>query len=81
MSAAVPSPSYEVVVEGMLDDQWVPWIGDHHLAYVDGRTVIAPIVDESALHAVLAKVRDLGLRLYSVRRIGPPRMPLRGEPE
>jgi cell division FtsZ-interacting protein ZapD len=37
-----------------------------------GQTVIAgPVVDQAALHGLLAKVRDLGLPLISVRRIGP----------
>lgn len=70
MSPTSPSRSYEVVVEDMLDDQWAHWIG-HDLTFVDGQTVIGPIPDESALHAVLVKIRDLGLRLVSVRRIGP----------
>lgn len=62
--------AYEVVVEGVLDDQWSSWIGGYRLTYVDGHTVMGPILDESALHAVLAKVRDLGLCLHSVRRTG-----------
>ncbi|HLT11326.1 MAG TPA: hypothetical protein VK028_11035 [Micromonosporaceae bacterium] len=65
-----PSRSYEVVVEGVLDDQWSHWIGGHALTFVDGNSIIGPLVDESALHAVLIKVRDLGLRLVSVRRAG-----------
>lgn len=62
---------YEVRVEGALDDQWAAWIGGVALTRVGGHTVIGPISDESALHAVLAKVRDLGLRLDSVRRVEP----------
>jgi hypothetical protein len=29
------------------------------------------VVDQAALHGLLAKVRDLGLPLLSVRQIGP----------
>lgn len=71
MSTTDPLGSYEVVVEGVLGDRWAHWVGDHDLTFVDGHTVIGPIADDSALHAVLVKVRDLGLRLVSVRRLGP----------
>ena len=37
-----------------------------------GRTTIAgPVADQAALHGLLAKVRDLGLPLLSVRRVDP----------
>jgi hypothetical protein len=37
-----------------------------------GQTLIAgSVVDQAALHGLLAKVRDLGLPLLSVQRIGP----------
>lgn len=71
MSEAASSRSYEVVVEGVLDERWTGWFGGHRLTYVDGKTVIGPVSDEAALHAVLAKVRDLGLALYVVRRVHP----------
>ena len=36
-----------------------------------GETVMrGPIVDHSALHGVLMKIRDLGLPLIEVKRIG-----------
>jgi len=37
-----------------------------------GRTVIAgPVADQAALHGVLTKVRDMGLTLLAVQRVGP----------
>jgi hypothetical protein len=37
-----------------------------------GQTVIAgPAADQAALHGLLAKIRDLGLPMLSVRRIDP----------
>ena len=37
-----------------------------------GQTLIAgPVVDQAALHGLLAKVRDLGLPLLSIQRISP----------
>ena len=34
-----------------------------------------PVADQAALHGLLAKVRDLGLPLLSVQRIGPQQEP------
>jgi hypothetical protein len=39
---------------------------------VPGQTLIAgPVTDQAALHGLLAKIRDLGLPLLSVRYLGP----------
>ena len=65
---------YEIRVEGALDAQWSAWFdGMRVTCELDGVTVIAgPVTDDAALHGLLAKVRDLGLPLISVRRICPP---------
>jgi hypothetical protein len=64
---------YEIRVRGVLDGGWAAWFdglqvtSDEH-----GQTTIAgPVVDQAALHGLLAKVRDLGLELLSVRRTDP----------
>ena len=70
---ADPPACYEIRVQGVLDDRWSAWfeglriIGDEL-----GQTVIVgPVVDQAALHGLLAKVRDLGLPLLSVRQLDP----------
>jgi hypothetical protein len=45
--------------------------GDADQHNVDGTTTIAgPVTDQAALHGLLGKVRNLGLLLITVRRIG-----------
>jgi hypothetical protein len=62
---------YEIRVDGVLDDRWADWFGGLHIIRDGTQTVIAGLVpDQSALHGLLAKVRDLGLTLILVRRLG-----------
>jgi hypothetical protein len=63
---------YEIRVDGVLDARWSEWFeGMQISANVDGTSTIAgPVTDQAALHGLLGKVRDLGLPLITVRRIG-----------
>jgi hypothetical protein len=62
---------YEIRLEGSLDETWTAWFDGMQIINEDGgATVITGVVaDQAALHGLLAKVRDLGLPLVSVRRI------------
>ena len=61
---------YEIRVDGVLDDQWADWFGGLQVNTEGTHTVIVGMLpDQPALHGVLAKVRDLGLSLISVRRL------------
>ena len=63
---------YQIKVTGRLGDQWSDWFDGMTLLYSKGITTITgEIMDQAALHGVLIKVRDLGLALVSVNRIGP----------
>lgn len=59
---------YQVRVEGHLDHRWAAWFGDLDLIQEpDGTTTLACLVqDQSELHGLLARVRDLGVVLVSV---------------
>ena len=68
-----PPIHYEIRVAGVLDGRWSAWFdGLEVTGDESGSTTIAgPVADQAALHGLLAKVRDLGLELLSVRRIDP----------
>ena len=64
---------YEVRLEGRLDDRWSTWFDGMTVA-VDaaGVTVVrGHVVDQAALHGLLARLRDIGLPLISVERVRP----------
>jgi hypothetical protein len=58
---------------GVLDSGWSAWFDGLQVTSDErGQTVIAgSVVDQAALHGLLAKVRDLGLELLEVRRTDP----------
>jgi len=66
---------YRVHVRGHIDDRWTDWLGGMAIQrQADGTTLlVGPVVDQAALHGVLARIRDLALPLLSVDRlIDPP---------
>lgn len=62
---------YEIRVKGQIDSLYSEWFAGLTLTHeTDGITVLnSPISDQAALHGILAKVRDLGLPLLSVKRV------------
>ena len=64
---------YEIRLKGHLDSRWAAWFDGLSLTrQSDGTTVIhGLVVDQSALHGLLTKVRDTGLPLISVSRVDP----------
>ena len=62
---------YQIRVKGVLDEEWSDWFDGLAVTWQDDETLlIGPVRDQAALHGLLAKVRDLGLPLLSVKRIG-----------
>ena len=70
-----PTPSqpvvYQIMLKGHLDSQWTDWFEGLTITLEeDGDTLLTgPIVDQSALHGLLRKVRDLGMPLVSVNQV------------
>lgn len=64
---------YEIRIQGHLDSQWADWFGvlTVRLEENGDTLLIGTLVDQSALHGLLRKVRDLGMPLISINRIEP----------
>ena len=60
---------YRIAVRGHLDTKWSEWFNSMTIKYLpNGETVLSGyIIDQSALHGLLNKIRDLGIPLVSVR--------------
>ena len=72
MSAGASPVHYEIRIRGTLDDRWAEWFGGLRLHDDGVDTVISgPVADQAALHGLLARIRDLGIELISVSRLGP----------
>jgi hypothetical protein len=62
---------YEIHVAGHLSTNWATRFEGMSIRHEpDGETVLSGLLDQSALHGVLVKIRDLGLKLISVNRTG-----------
>ncbi len=69
MNPETKSVIYQIRIEGHLDERWLRWFEGLDVSPLpEGETVISGEVDQSALHGVLNRIRDLGLELISVQR-------------
>ena len=69
-----PIQHYEIRVKGHLAPHWSAWFDGLRLSSrADGTTVIeGPVADQSALHGVLQKLRDVGIPLISLTQVSAP---------
>ncbi len=65
--------TYQIKVEGKLDEGWSDWFSGMAVTFERGSTPITtltgPVADQAALRGMLCKLWDLNLTLISVRRI------------
>ena len=59
---------YTIKINGYLEDHWLDWFEGLTFTHAtDGTTILhGPLPDQSTLHGVLLKIRDLNLTLISV---------------
>lgn len=62
---------YQIRVKGYLSQQWNNWFEGLTITLEeDGNTLLSgPVVDQSALHGILKKIRDMGMPLLSVNPV------------
>ena len=61
---------YQIIVKGKLGDQRSDWFTGMTIASDGDATILTGThIDQSALHGLLVRIRDLGLPLISVKRI------------
>lgn len=64
--------TYEIRVKGHLELTWSDWFDGFTMTRQanDVTVLTGTVPDQPALHGFLAKIRDLGLPLLAVKRIG-----------
>ena len=61
---------YEIQVKGYLDATWNELFDGMSIAWQDNVTTISgEVADQAALHGLLARVRDYGLTLISIKSV------------
>lgn len=59
---------YHIRLDGHLDPRWSDWFNGMAITLLDcGDTLLSgPVADQTALHGLLAKIRDMNLKLISI---------------
>ena len=65
----------EIRIEGHLDESWAEWLEGFTFSHSEqGETVLTGSVkDQAALYGLIAKLRDLGVKLVSINSVPQPR--------
>ena len=62
---------FQIRIQGHLSQQWMDWFEGLTITLEeDGNTLLnGPVVDQSALHGILKKIRNLGTPLISINSV------------
>ena len=63
---------YQIRLKGHLSPQWTEWFEELTITLEEDENTLltGTVVDQSALHGLLKKVRDLGMPLLSINSVG-----------
>ena len=69
MGCGVKMSQVEIRIKGHLDQSWSDWFDGLTIQYAEGDVTVmhGPIPDQAALYGLVAKARDIGLALLSIR--------------
>jgi hypothetical protein len=67
----MPTRTYEICLQEALEPRWAEWFEGLMLRPAEGggTTLFGELPDQSALHGLLAQIRDLNLTLISVQQV------------
>ncbi len=72
MHIPLPAPpvTYQLIIAGHLDPSWSDWFDGIVIVHLpDGTTSLTvAVIDQAALYGLLARARDLNLKLLSLQR-------------
>lgn len=62
---------YEIKIKGHLNHRWDEWFYDLAITHdSDGTTTLCgPLPDQTVLHSILERIRDMNLQLISVNKV------------
>jgi len=62
---------YEIKIHGHLDTKWSEWFYGMTITHeADGATTLyGPLPDQTVLHSILDRIRDMNLQLISIKNI------------
>lgn len=68
-SATAETATYQIKVQGKLDDKWADWFSGMTIKHEgDVTTLTGAVADQSALRGILDRIWNLNLTLISVAR-------------
>jgi hypothetical protein len=72
---------YKIKIQGHLDTQWSEWFYGMNINHEHdgGTTLSGPLPDQTVLHSVLDRIRDMNLQLLSVNLIRSDGLPVNDE--
>ena len=71
MKTNITDHGYEIKIKDHLDSHWEHWFEGMTIKHTaGGQTILSgEVVDQSALHGLLEKIRNLNLTLISVQKV------------